>query len=145
MSFYGMGKEAEMIEDALEAGGMAWWVMELPSGVVFFSPNKIRMLGYDEKDSRSFVHYTKFTELLHIDDYEAAMTAMENHLSGKAPIYETTYRIKTKNGGYITLYDRGKIVGRKDDKLAIAGIVIDVTHYHPLKKHSKKEILHQKI
>jgi PAS domain S-box-containing protein len=131
MSFYGMGNEPRMIEDALEAADMAWWLMELPSGAVFFSPNKVKLLGYSAKDASKFVHYTSFTELIHPDDYDSAMKAMEDHLSGEAPIYETTYRIRTKKGGYITLYDRGRIVAEKGKDLAIAGIVIDVTRYHP--------------
>lgn len=126
-----MGNESRMIEDALEAGEMAWWLMELPSGVVFFSPNKVKLLGYTEKDASKFVHYSAFTDLLHPDDYDRVMKAMKDHIDGKAPTYETTYRIKTKNGDYITLYDRGRIVAQKGDNLAIAGIVIEVSNYHP--------------
>lgn len=126
-----MGNESRMIEDALEAGDMAWWLMELPSGVVFFSPNKVKLLGYNEKEASKFVHYSAFTDLLHPDDYDRVMKAMKDHIDGKAPTYETTYRIKTKNGDYITLYDRGRIVAQKGDNLAVAGIVIEVSNYHP--------------
>jgi PAS domain S-box-containing protein len=134
MIFYGMGNESAMIEDAIEAADMAWWIMELPSGAVFFSPNKIKLLGYDEKETSDFVHYTAFTNLLHPDDHDNTMKAMEDHLSGKVPIYQSTYRIKTKSGDYKTLYDRGKIIARQGDDLALAGIVIDFTNYRPAKR-----------
>lgn len=129
MSFYGMGKESLMIEDALEAADVAWWIMELPSGVVFFSPNKVKLLGYNEKDAAKFVHYSAFTQLLHPDDYDSTMKAMKDHIDGKTPIYETSYRIKNKKGDYIKLYDRGRIVAQKEDNIAVAGIVIDVSNY----------------
>jgi ABC-type antimicrobial peptide transport system permease subunit len=60
-----MGNESAMIEDALEAGEIAWWLMELPSGAVFFSLNKIKILGYSKKDISKFVHFSSFTDLLH--------------------------------------------------------------------------------
>lgn len=127
MSFYGTGHELDMLQDAMEAGGIAWWMMEYPSGTVFFGPNKVKMLGYEEKDADKFIHYTHFTNLIHPDDYEAAMNAMRALLTGEKDVYETKYRIKTKSGGYVVYYDKGRIVGRKNGELAIAGIVMNVT------------------
>lgn len=120
--------EMTLFNDALEAGGMAWWLMEYPSGLTFFNKNKIKMLGYTEKDAEKFVHYTGFTDLVHKDDYEIAMQAMRDHVSGNKSTYETTYRIKAKNGSYRKFFDRGKIVSRdKDGNIAIAGLVVDIT------------------
>lgn len=114
----------ERLEAGMEAAGMAWWEMELPGGAVFFSPNKTKMLGYESKD---FFHYTKFTDLLHPDDHAQAMKAMMDHVEGKADIYETTYRIKAKDGSYKTFYDRGKITFRNKGEVRISGMVLDVT------------------
>ncbi len=128
MIFYENIDEMTLFNDALDAGGMAWWLMEYPSGLVFFSNNKIKMLGYTEKDAEKFVHYTGFTDLVHKDDHEAAMQAMRDHVSGAKKTYETTYRIKAKNGSYRKFFDRGKIVGHdKDGNIAIAGLVVDIT------------------
>ena len=131
MGFYGMGVESRMLEDALEAGGVAWWLMELPSGAVFFSPNKIKILGFTEKDASKFLSYTDFTKLIHPDDYDKTMKAMQAHIDGKAKIYEAEYRIKTAHGKYVTLYDRGRIVARKGQEMAVAGIVVDPMKHYP--------------
>ena len=112
------------LETALEAGGIAWWEMELPSGVVFFSENKTNMLGRKAGD---FTHYTHFTNIVHEDDYAQMMQAMEGHMSGKNEYYETKYRIKHKEGHYITFYDRGKIVYSDGKVTKIAGIVINMS------------------
>ena len=119
------GELYERLEVAMEAGDMAWWEMEIPSGVVFFSENKARMLDFPPSQ---FIHYKNFTDLLHPDDYPGAMKAMQDHMEGKADKYETKYRIKSKSGEYKVFYDRGRIVS-KDDKgnMKIAGIVIDVS------------------
>lgn len=113
------------LESAMEAGGIAWWEMELPSGVVFFSENKAHMIG---REPGNFVHYRDFTDLLHPDDYEGAMQAMRDHLEGRAPLYKTMYRIEAADGSYRLFFDRGKIVSRdKNGDLKMAGVVVDIT------------------
>jgi len=117
----------EMFETAMEAAGIAWWVMELPSGVIFFSPNKTRMLSRSHED---FHHYKQFTDLVHPDDYDNMMKAMTDHIEGKSDTYDTKYRIKASDGTYKTFYDRGSIVGKKPNgEIAIAGVVIDISTY----------------
>jgi len=119
-------KEAEQrLNTALEAGNMAWWEMELPSGRVLFSSNKTDMLG---RDARDFSHYRDFTNLVHPDDYEPAMEAMRNHLSGKSERYECQYRILNARGTYQWFQDVGQVVFRDEQRTLVAGIVIEVTH-----------------
>lgn len=128
MPFYENVDDFQMFEDAMEAGGIAWWVMEYPSGAVYFSPNKIKMLGYQQSDMSDFIHYTSFTNLVHPKDIGQAMKAMMDHIEGKADAYQTKYRIKAKDGAYHKFFDRGKIVAKnKDGEIAIAGIVLDIT------------------
>lgn len=128
MIFYGSGDELALFEDAMQAAEMAWWMIELPSGAVFFNVNKIKMLGYKEKDADQFVHYKSFTDLIHPDDYEKAMKAMKDHLEGRAECYITKYRIKGVDGEYRTFLDKGKIVATNNKKeVSVAGIVIDIT------------------
>ena len=117
-------QDLDNLETALKAANVAWWVIELPSGVVFFSSNKAEMLGRPAKD---FVHYTNFTDLLHKDDSPKAMQAMRDHLEGKTDVYETEYRIQCKDGSYRTFYDKGKIVQRHGKEMKVAGIVIDIS------------------
>lgn len=111
------------INDAMASADMAWWEMELPSGVVFFHPNKALMLGYDPD---TFIHYTSFTNLIHKDDHAKAMKAMMDHMSGQKDLYETKYRIKHADGTYRTFYDKGKIVQRRGDEIRIAGMVFNL-------------------
>lgn len=114
----------QQMEDAMEAAGMAWWSLEFPSGALDFSENKTKMLGYDKAD---FYHYTKFTDLLHPEDYEPTMQAMRDLMSGQRDIYECKYRIKASDGSYKTFYDRGRVVERLKDSYTVAGMVFDVS------------------
>ena len=120
----GKTNELDMLETALEAADIAWWTMELPSGTIFFSPVKTRMIGR-EKDN--FYHYKHFTDLVHKDDYKPMMKAMYDLIEGRTDTYETTYRIKAADGNYRRFYDKGKIVGKKNGETTIAGVVFNLS------------------
>ncbi|USN96662.1 MAG: PAS domain-containing protein [Candidatus Nomurabacteria bacterium] len=128
MIFYDHVDEMELFNDAMEASGMAWWLFEHPTGLIFFHPNKLKMLGYDAKDAEKFVHISKFVDLMHPDDIESTTGALGAYLEGKTDDYQADYRMKTKNGEYKRFYDRGKIVGKRPDgQIAVAGFAMDLT------------------
>ena len=128
MIFYDHIDEMNLFNDAMEASGMAWWLFEYPSGLIFYNPNKLKMLGYEEKDMEEFVHLSKFAELLHPKDRARVEGALGAYLEGKADEYQTDYRMKTKNGKYKHFFDRGKIVGKnKEGQVAVAGFAMDLT------------------
>ncbi len=112
--------QLHMMESAFEAAEIAWWWMELPSGMVMYSPNKLKMLG---RDKEHYTHYKQFTDLVHPDDYERMMADMMDLIEGRKPMYETKYRIKSKDGKYANFYDKGKIVGKRGKDIIIAGFV----------------------
>lgn len=119
----GIRSTVEHIEEALAAADMAWWSLEFPSGALTFSRKKTDMIGCDAND---FVHYKHFTDLIHPDDHDSTMQAMIDHYEGRAPYYETTYRIRHKDGHYVTFKDKGKIVEKTDSTFIVAGIVQQV-------------------
>ncbi|HOO42700.1 MAG TPA: ATP-binding protein [Bacteroidales bacterium] len=114
----------ERLTIALEAGNMAWWEMELPSGKIVFNHNKTRMLGLEGGD---FTHFQDFMNIVHPNDCDSAMKAMRDHLSGKVAMYECEYRMKNAEGKYQWFHDAGKIVYREGQKILVAGIVTEIT------------------
>ncbi|HNZ70315.1 MAG TPA: PAS domain-containing protein [Bacteroidales bacterium] len=87
----------ERLTIALEAGNMAWWEMELPSGKIVFGHNKTRMLGLKGED---FNHFQDFIKIVHPDDRDTTMNAMYDHLRRDAEMYECEYRMKNAEGNY---------------------------------------------
>lgn len=114
------------LEFAMQAANMAWWEMDAVSGKVSFSNKKAEMLGYPPE---KFKHYKDFTDLLHPEDYDKAMKAMQSHINGTIDKYEIEYRIHTKCGEYKWFYDIGSIVKRdsKGSPLYITGLVFDIS------------------
>ena len=104
-------------------GNATWWQMKLPSGDVIFGDAKPKMIGYPDS---MFRHYTDFIKLVQPEDAEKAMQAMRDHLDGKVNMYETTYRIKHKNGEYIQFYDCGQITKREGADITVWGFVMKI-------------------
>ena len=113
----------QRFESQAKNGKITWWQMDLPSGNVRFGEAKTKMLGYSHDD---FIYYQDFTNILHPDDYEKAMQDMRDHLEGRKDYYETTYRIKSKSGEYITFFDIGKVVSRDGENITAHGFVFKV-------------------
>jgi two-component system CheB/CheR fusion protein len=95
------------LEAALEVGRMAWWEWDLLSGTVAYDDKKATMLGYTVEEFPNEIY--KICDLIHPEDYQKTMQAMRDYLEGKSEQWETTYRIKRKDGGYSWYYDRGII------------------------------------
>jgi len=128
MIFYDHIDEMVLFNDAMEASSMSWWMFEHPSGLIFYNPNKLKMLGYSEKDMEKFAHLSNFAELLHPDDRNRVTGALMGYLSGETDEYQADYRMKTRSGEYKHFFDRGKVVGKnKDGQMAVAGFAMDLS------------------
>ncbi len=127
-----------MLEEDIDAGKIAWWEMELPSGEVDFNDRKVEMLGYSPE---RFEHYTDFTDLLHPEDHDRAMKAMRDYLEGRESRYEVEYRIRKENGEYKWLRDLGGITEEDENSeyKKVTGIVIDIDD----RKRAEEEIKHR--
>ena len=49
-------------------------------------------------------------KLVHPEDMPRVKSALNAHLQGKIPYYETEHRMKSKDGDWIWILDRGKVV-----------------------------------
>ena len=130
-------ENVERLELAMSTAKMAWWEMDLTTGDVVFEKRKAEMLGYSPE---KFKHYTDFTALVHPEDYEPAMNAMRNHLSGLVDKYEIEYRIKTLSGEYKWFYDIGSVTKRDSEgrPLIASGLVLNISE-HKFAEEAQKE------
>ncbi len=124
------------LTQAMQLAKMAWWSMDIITGKIIFDENKIKSLGFNPKH---FTHFTHFTALIHPDDYEIMMSALQNHYTGIERKYVAEYRIKCKSGKYKWLNDIGSIDKRNKDGTPtnISGLSMDISER---KKAEEKEV-----
>ncbi len=112
---------------AMEVGGISWWEWNCQTNVMTTGEEKSTMLGYEQGEIGS--KHEDWTNLIHPDDKRATVEAMNNHLTGKAEMYEADYRIRTKSGNYCWYKDKGGIIKHdaKGKPLILSGVVMNIT------------------
>ncbi|MFO8087343.1 MAG: PAS domain-containing sensor histidine kinase [Bacteroidales bacterium] len=120
-------------------GNLGQWYWDVKNNIVDFNPLKATNLGYDVSEIPKNIGFEFFTDKLAPEDYQKVMQNMRDHLQGKTEVYETAYRIKTKNGEWKHYYDRGKITKRdkNGNPLFLAGIVFDITEQKSFEKNQQ--------
>jgi diguanylate cyclase (GGDEF)-like protein/PAS domain S-box-containing protein len=97
---------------ALWGSGDGLWDWDMRSGIVHRS-RFAEWLGYGNEELREPVHIRR--GLIHADDREAMQKSLEQHLKGEAPYYEATYRLRSHDGSWKWVLDRGRVVERDAD------------------------------
>ncbi len=102
---------------ALDAAGDGVWDWDLRTNKLFFSSQWKRMLGYREDEVGDT--FKDWSERLHPDDLDDALSRVDAHLAGETDVYRATYRMRCKNGNYRWFMDRGMVFERDGDGKAL--------------------------
>jgi PAS domain S-box-containing protein len=111
---------------ALEGGHQGVWDWNVQTGEIFFSDSYKRLYGYAPNDLKGRI--VEWENMIHPDDKERMGGAIEQHISAENPYYESTYRVKTKNGDYKWVLGRGMLIRNEDGKpVRMIGTHTDIT------------------
>jgi PAS domain S-box-containing protein len=102
------------------------WDWNVETGDVVYSPRWKEMLGY--RDDEIEPHVRAWEQLLHPDDKLRA-DALNEAVTRGQPTYEEEFRLRHKDGHYITVLTRGLPIRRDADNqvVRIVGTHLDVT------------------
>jgi len=125
---------------ALEGAEDGVWDWNPQTGEVFYSPRWKAMLGY--KDDEIENNITEWDKRVHPDDKAAAYEDLGKHISGEKPLYTNIHRLLCKDGNYIWILDRGKIMQRDDagKPIRFIGTHTNITD----RKIVEEELIHAK-
>ena len=119
-------KSQEQYALAAEGANDGLWDWNIANNEIYYSPRWKSMLGYEVHELTK--GFEDWENLIHPDDHERAITALNDYLSGKAESYDVEIRLKHKDGSWRWIRDRGKAL-RDANGVAIrmAGSHSDVT------------------
>jgi PAS domain S-box-containing protein len=119
--------ERERLALALEGGALGTWDWHVPSGHVVFDQGWADMLGYrlDEIEP----HVSAWETLVHPDDLDGVTTLLQDHLEGKTETYVTRHRMRHRDGRWVWILDRGRVLERDEagDAIRMCGTHADVS------------------
>jgi PAS domain S-box-containing protein len=132
---------------ALEGADAGFWDWHLPSGEAVFSDRFYTMLGYVPGEFPAT--YDAWIALLHPDDQKRVIPDLERQIHGGASQLEIEYRIRSKEGNWLWLMGRGKVVERdgQGEPLRITGVNIDITNRRLMESEirSLNTVLEQRV
>jgi diguanylate cyclase (GGDEF)-like protein/PAS domain S-box-containing protein len=111
---------------ALDAVNDVIYDWDLRTGKVQWSDRWEQRLGFSFGSDG--ITIANFNEVVHPADREHRFKALEEHLSGRAEYYTVEYRLKTKQGGYFWVLNRGKaLLDAQQQPMRIVGSLTDIT------------------
>jgi PAS domain S-box-containing protein len=112
---------------ALEGAGDGVWDYDEDTRQVFYSSRWKEMLGFTEHEIGHSLR--EWWERVHPDDGERVRDAITRYRAGDIPAYRTEHRLRHKDGHWVWVLDRGKIVERHADGTPrrVVGTHTDIT------------------
>lgn len=110
----------ERLKLALEGTEDGLWDWNVITGEVYFSPRLEAMFGFAPGALEP--RHAAWLARVHAEDKAAVEAALNAHLQGRTPIYEAEHRLLTKDGAWLWVLDRGKVVERRADGTPIRAV-----------------------
>ncbi|QDL52756.1 bifunctional diguanylate cyclase/phosphodiesterase [Rhodoferax aquaticus] len=95
---------------AIDGAGDGLWDWDIDRGQVYLSPRYKAMLGYTEDEIGNGAD--AWRTYLHPDDAGSALSALQRYLDGETDTYEAEFRMRSKDGSWLWIHGRGKVVER---------------------------------
>ncbi|MEM9908262.1 MAG: PAS domain S-box protein, partial [Cyanobacteria bacterium P01_D01_bin.44] len=93
---------------ALEGSGYGVWDWNIQTNTVFFSRQLKAMLGYTEAEMGN--QLDEWESRIHPDDQDRVAADINRYFSGDTATYQNEHRLRCKDGRYLWIVDRGKVV-----------------------------------
>jgi PAS domain S-box-containing protein len=128
----------ERFQLTLDATSDGMWDRDLVNDTVYYGANWASSLGYDKEDLKE--NRINWQELLHPEDREQSIAAVNAHLEGRTPVYRAEFRLRCKNGAWQWIQARGKVVNWDTHGLPVRfiGTHTDITERKSAEEELKK-------
>ncbi|QJP11249.1 sensor domain-containing diguanylate cyclase [Pseudomonas multiresinivorans] len=112
---------------AVDGSGTGIWDRHVTTGQIHYSSAWKSLLGYADAEIGSCIEdaYTR----IHPVDLDYVQSAMRDHFEGRTESYEVEHRLRHKDGHYLWVCSRGKVVERDaaGNALRMLGTTTDIT------------------
>ncbi len=107
-------RQVDRYEHIIEGTHLGTWEWNIKTGETIFNERWANISGYTLLEL-SPVSIDTWLKLSHIDDLKKSNQLLQDHFAGKSPVYECEARMKHKNGEWIWVLDKGKVVSWDTD------------------------------
>lgn len=137
---------SDMYKSIVEGADIGTWIWNFESNEIIYNEKWAAILGYT-LDELSPLNINTWKKIAHPDDVDLVVEKLNDYLNGNSDTYECEFRMKHKDGHWLWISDRGKII-QNEQKEAInqmAGMHIDITENKILEESIKKQSAFQNL
>lgn len=106
-------QQRRRLELVLEGTRLGMWDWNPQTGEVAFDERWAEMLGYALEEIEP--HVDEWKDRVHPEDLEKCFEDINAHIEGRVPFYENVHRMRHRDGRWLYILDRGKIVERDEE------------------------------
>lgn len=120
-------RESEQrLDMAISASNLGIWDWDIQTGSTTYNKEWAEMLGFKLEELAPKVEV--FLQLIHPEDQVKTWEAIQHHVNKKTPYFELEFRMKTKDGQWKWIYDRGRVMLWDDYGVPIraSGVHLDI-------------------
>ena len=101
--------QKQTLKEVIDGTDLGTWQWNIQTGETIFNERWAEIIGYtlDELKPISIDTWIKFSNP---EDLEKSNTLLNEHFSGKSKVYECEARMKHKNGDYVWVLDKGRVI-----------------------------------
>jgi PAS domain S-box-containing protein len=109
-----LNDERRRLESIIDGANIGTWEWNVQTGETIYNQKWAQILGYTI-DELAPLSVKTWENLAHPDDLKQSGDLLKRHFSGELPYYDLECRMKHKNGSWVAIHDRGKVVTRTAD------------------------------
>ncbi|MCC5942543.1 MAG: PAS domain-containing protein, partial [Balneolaceae bacterium] len=127
-------------KNIIDGADIGTWVWNIQTNEITYNEKWASILGYTLNELEP-LNTDTWKKLAHPDDIEKVVTNLKNYLEGKSNKYECQFRMQHKNGHWLWILDKGKIIDDQQNSglKQMTGMHMDITE----KMHLQESVLKQ--
>lgn len=120
--------EKTRLKSIIESSNIGTWEWKVDSGKITINEIWLKLIGYNFNDF-DVKKINNWLTLLHVEDKNKVIDMLRKHMKKEIDFYDIDYRMKHKNGHWVWINDRGKVIQWTDDgkPLRMFGVHTDIT------------------
>ena len=131
-------KSEERFALAIDASEQGIWDWNIETNEVFISKQWKMQMGYDDLEIRN--DFGSWVELLHPDDKEASLNAVQTYLNNPIEHLVLEFRLRHKDGSYRWIFNKASSILNRDGKVVrLFGAHSDITDWKEAEILIKKQ------
>ena len=121
-------RERQRLQDIIDSTHAGTWEWDLQTGEAVFNERWAEIFGYELAELSPFSIET-WAQFVHPEDLELSNRLLQQHLAGESDYYECDLRMRHKDGHWVWIADRGRLVSRtaNGEPWLMSGTHLDIT------------------